>query len=359
VLLAVADAAGGIGRHVGDLVGTLPGRGIRLTVCAPASTLAGLGSAPGAVTLVEVPLGSGRPGGLRAVRAALRREGAGVDVVHAHGLRAAGQCAAFVPGTPIIVTWHNAAQGGRLSRLGHRALRRYVARSTDLSLAASEDLATTARKAGARRVLETFIVAPPLPAAVRDRETMRGELGCGGRPLVLAVGRLQHQKRFDVLIDAAAGWARSRSAPRVVIAGEGPARSELARQVSRTSAPVALLGARDDVADLLEAADVVALPSEWEAKALVAQEALRSGVPLVATAVGGLPSLVGDAAVLVAPGDAKALRIALEAVLGHEERRVQMVTTGLARAAGWPDQQAALDLLVGQYHEIARRRPPA
>ena len=87
-----------------------------------------------------------------------------------------------------------------------------------------------------------------------------------------------------------------------MIAGDGPERAALAAQISRTNAPVVLLGARDDIADLLAAADVVALPSEWEARALVAQEALRAGVPLVTTAVGGLPSLVGDAAMFVPGG---------------------------------------------------------
>ena len=69
--------------------------------------------------------------------------------------------------------------------------------------------------------------------------------------------------------------------------------------------------------DLLAAADLAVVTSDWEARQLFAQEALRAGVPLVATAVGGLPDLVGDAAVLVPPGDVDALDAAVRELLGR------------------------------------------
>ena len=94
----------------------------------------------------------------------------------------------------------------------------------------------------------------------------------------------------------------------MVIAGSGPAYLPLAARISAARAPVTLLGHRTDVADLLAGADLAVVTSDWEARQLFAQEALRAGVPLVATAVGGLPELVGDAAVLVPPGDVDARR---------------------------------------------------
>jgi glycosyltransferase involved in cell wall biosynthesis len=126
----------------------------------------------------------------------------------------------------------------------------------------------------------------------------------------------------------------------------------LADQIATTAAPVTLLGQREDIADLLGAADVVALPSLWEARALVAQEALRAGVPLVATGVGGLPSLLGDAAIIVPAGDAPALRIAIESVLSDHDRRARMIAAGFARAAGWPDQEDSLDELAQTYRDL-------
>jgi glycosyltransferase involved in cell wall biosynthesis len=355
VLLVLAQSTGGIGRHVKTLAQGLAQRGVEVTVCAPGPTIAALDLDSLDARVVPAPLGSAAPAAVRTSRQVLRREAARVDLAHAHGLRAGADCVAFVPRTPLVVTWHNAPIGGRLWRLTHAALTRYVARSTDLTLAASDDLAADAKAAGAALVRSAFVTAPALGAARRNATQVRDELGVGTRPLVLAVGRLQRQKRLDVLVEAAAAWAGDDGSPVVVIAGDGPAGDDLAAQIAATHAPVRLLGARDDVADLLAAADVVALPSQWEARALVAQEALRAGVPLVTTAVGGLPSLLGDAAMTVPVGDAAALRAAIEEVLADPARRERMVTLGLARARSWPDEQRSLDDLVQTYLDLIRR----
>lgn len=181
---------------------------------------------------------------------------------------------------------------------------------------------------------------------------MRLDLGVGDRPLVLAVGRLHQQKRFDVLIEAAASWAGDDDLPFVVIAGDGPDRGQLAAQIAARSAPVALLGARDDVAELLNAADVVALPSQWEARALVAQEALRAGVPLVTTDVGGLAALVGNAALVVPVGDPVALRRAIERVLTDHVERERLIAAGRSQAEGWPDEAANVTQLAQCYLDL-------
>jgi glycosyltransferase involved in cell wall biosynthesis len=358
VLLVLAQSTGGIGRHVKSLAEGLPARNIDVTVCAPPSTIAGLGLDQAGVRLVPAPLGELGAAPLRATRRALREEAARADLAHAHGLRAAAACVSFIPKTPLAVTWHNAPPGDRPGRLAHAALARYVARSTDLTLAASDDLAADAGAAGAKLVRSAFVAAPALPAVARGASAVRAELGAGDRPLVLAVGRLHQQKRFDVLVAAAADWVDQEVPPYVVIAGEGPARAELAAQIESTGASVRLLGVRHDIADLMAAADVVALPSEWEARALVAQEALRAGVPLVTTDVGGLRSLVGDAALTVPVGDAVALRIAIESILTDDDRRARLIAAGLARATSWPDEQASLDELAGAYLDLIRSMRP-
>ncbi|WP_187282625.1 PucR family transcriptional regulator ligand-binding domain-containing protein, partial [Streptomyces sp. MS191] len=94
-----------------------------------------------------------------------------------------------------------------------------------------------------------------------------------------------------------------------------------------------LLGLRSEsertaVADRVAAADVAVLPSRWEARSLLAQEALRLGVPLVATAVGGVPELVGDAAELVPWGDARALAEAVRRLLEDVDRRMDLAAAG-------------------------------
>jgi hypothetical protein len=127
-----------------------------------------------------------------------------------------------------------------------------------------------------------------------------------------------------------------------VIAGTGPSYLDLAADISAARAPVTLLGHRDDVADLLGAADLAVVTSVWEARQMFAQEVLRSGTPLVATAVGGIPDLVGDAAVLVPAADVDALDRAVRDLLDNPARRAEHAAAGRARAQTWPTEQDTL-----------------
>jgi glycosyltransferase involved in cell wall biosynthesis len=171
--------------------------------------------------------------------------------------------------------------------------------------------------------------------------------------VVLSVGRLHPQKRYDVLVEAAATWRDIRPVPAVLVAGSGPAYLPLAALISAVHAPITLLGHRHDVADLLEAADVAVVTSDWEARQLFAQEALRAGVPLVATAVGGLPDLVGDAALLVPPGNVAAVSEAVRDLLGDEAKRADFRARGLQRAKTWPTEAVTVAQLAGIYAEFA------
>lgn len=353
VLLVAAETTGGIGRHVGLLAERLPAHDLRVSVAGPRSALDVVAGTPNIATY-DVPVGS-----FAGARRALRELVGEVDVIHAHGLRA-GVLAASARGRSsarLVVTWHNAplVSGPRL--VAHRVASAYAARRADVTLGASPDLTAAARRAGARDARDTFVVAPPTGSAARTGTVVRAELGVGVRPVILAVGRLQAQKRLDVLVDAASRWAGQPGGPVVVIAGSGPDEVALRARADASGADVRLLGARTDVADLMAAADVVALPSAWEARSLVAQEALRTGVPLVTTPVGGLPELVGDAALLVPVGDAPALGAALDRLLADAELRRQLVDLGRARAAEWPTVEDAVASLASAYAEIAGRDP--
>jgi len=335
VLLVLATSTGGVGRHVRSLAAGLAARGVAVTVAGPASTQDLFGFA----SHETVEIGS-RPSPLRDARAVLRLRQLArtVDVVHAHGLRAGSLAAAAGPGRrtgesaqPLIVTWHNEASGP-----GGRLLQRYLARRTDITLAASAGLAGTARVSGGRDVRLSPVAAPALTATGRDPGL--------GHPLVLAVGRLHPQKGYDTLLAALPALGDCA----VAVAGDGPLRGELAAAAPQ----VRWLGAREDVADLLAAADVVVLPSWWEARSLTAQEALRAGRPLVASAVGGTPELVRDGAVLVRPGDPVALGRAVRALLDDPVAARALGARGRAVAAGWPDEQDTVRQVVAVYAEL-------
>ncbi|MBR7839201.1 glycosyltransferase family 4 protein [Actinospica durhamensis] len=268
------------------------------------------------------------------------------DVVHAHGFKAAVAVNLALAGVRRsraprrVVTLHNA--------VGARLVETLAVRPADVVLGASADLVERARALGARESAFVPVPAPQLPPPSRSKPELRAEFGLDeDELLLLSVGRLAAQKSMSVLLDAVE--LLEKPPVHLVIAGDGPEHDALAARIAARRLPVTLLGQRTDVADLLAAADVFVLASRWEARALVVQEALRAGVPVVATAVGGLPELVGDAAVLVPWNDARALAEAVRALAADPRERERLAAAGRARAATWPDATEALALARGWY----------
>ncbi|GAA5192167.1 glycosyltransferase family 4 protein [Rugosimonospora acidiphila] len=353
VALVLASATGGIGRHVASLAGGLVSRGLRVTVYGPAATAERFGFA-GEFVPVEIPA-SPRLRDASAV-AALRRALAvrRPDVVHAHGLRA-GLVAGWARPVrvPLVVTWHNPVPvaGGLRGRLAETMAAR-VARSAQITLGASADLVARALALGGTDVRLGPVAAPEL-VATKDRAKVRGELGIPPEaPLILSVGRLHPQKGYAILIEAAVRWRRREPAPVVAIAGTGPLYMALASQISSSRSPVLLLGHRNDVADLLGAADLAVVSSVWEARQLFAQEALRAGLPLVATQVGGLPELVGDAALLVAPGDVDALDAGVGRMLDDPALAAAYAERARDQVRQWPTEEQTVEQVMAVYAEL-------
>ncbi|MFE2273463.1 glycosyltransferase family 4 protein [Streptomyces lavendulae] len=349
----LGGAGAGSCAHVRSLATGLAARGVRVTVCAPVAaegeydfTGAGAQFTPDAVS-------------------ALRAACAGADVVHAHGLRAGMRAALALRGggrrVPLVVTWHGGAPepAGALGRLS-RLLERRVARAAAVVLGASSDQVDLARRRGAR---DARLAAPADPVAAAGEPAAeagktRAELGAVERPLVIAVGSLVARRGYALLLDAARAWRVLDPLPLLVIAGEGPLRSELARRIEAEGLPVRLLGRRRDADRLLAAADVAVLPSRWEGRSLLAQEALRAGVALVATEVGGVPELVGDAAVLVPYGDPGALAGAVAGLLHDPDRRAALALAGRAQAATWPSEDDTVAQVLSVYDELMERHRP-
>jgi glycosyltransferase involved in cell wall biosynthesis len=171
--------------------------------------------------------------------------------------------------------------------------------------------------------------------------------------LVLTVARLAPQKNLGLVLDVAAAL-RGRDDLRFVMVGEGPERPQLERRIAEEQLPVTLLGRRDDLGSLLAAADLALLTSTWEARALVAQEALLAGLPLVSTRVGGIQELVGDAAVLVEPGDARAAAEAVAALADDPAERARRRELGRRQAATWPDEDGVVTELLAAYADVLR-----
>ncbi|AZK93402.1 glycosyltransferase family 4 protein [Streptomyces tsukubensis] len=351
----LGGGSAGSGTHVRSLASGLVARGVRVTVCAPAGPAHAYDFPGAGADFAPVPRRSD-PVAVGALRAVCR----GADLVHAHGLHAGVRAAMALGGlrVPLVVTWHTRARADGARSHAVNLLERRAARAAAVVLGTCSELVDRARSRGARDA-RLAPVAVPLPRVLTGAEALspdkaRAELGAVGRPVVMSVGPLVPHQGYDVLLDAAAGLRDRGPAPGplVLIAGEGRERGALQRRIDTEELPVRLLGHRDDIGDLLCAADVAVLPSRWEARSVLAQEALRRGVPLVATAVGGVPELVGDAAELVPYGDAAALAEAVRGLLAAPGRRAELAEAGRAQAATWQTEDDTVAQILSIYDEL-------
>jgi glycosyltransferase involved in cell wall biosynthesis len=391
VAYVLGIASGGTAQHAGMLAEGSRRGGLQVTVLGPASSRsaieagaaalpagAGIPADPG-VTQIQPAIAFGvteisdrpRPGRDAAAVLTLGRllGEIGPDIVHAHGLRAGAFSAfALLPWRrarrpALVVTIHNAPPRRLLAHLAYAVLEATCAWRADAVLCASADLADRMRRRGAAGATEFDVPAAPGEApSARDVARAEADIGAAGRPVILAAGRLAEQKGLDTLLAAAAAWQRREPVPRLAIAGEGPLAAELAAIASRAGLDLVLLGQRDDVPALLAAADVVVVPSRWEARPLIVQEAMRAGRPIVASQVGGIPELTGtDAAILVPPADPARLATAVLAVLDDRELAARLSASARARARELPGPADAVAGVIAVYQRLVGQpgRAPA
>jgi glycosyltransferase involved in cell wall biosynthesis len=174
-------------------------------------------------------------------------------------------------------------------------------------------------------------------------------MGYGDEFLVLSTGRLAEQKGLEYLIRAVPLVPTGGRSLKVLLAGDGPLRDELRSLASKLGVEhkVRFLGFRDDIGDLLTAADLVALPSLWEGLSISLLEAMAAGKPVVTTTIGSNREVTGDgyAALLVPPKDPDRLASAIGHLMVDDLRRQQLGT----RAAETQRERYGMDRMLGAY----------
>jgi glycosyltransferase involved in cell wall biosynthesis len=275
------------------------------------------------------------------------------DVVHTTLFEAdlAGRRAAARQGVPcvssIVNTTYEPAQAGRenVSRVRLRAAQAvdaYTARKVARFHAVTEHVAQVM----SRRL---FIPRSKIEVIPRGREDavlgrrtadrrarVRQGLGVGpGDPLIVAVGRQEPQKGLDLLLEAVPAVRARHPGVRVLVAGrEGRASADLgdAMRTGDLGGSVTFLGMRDDVPDLLAAADVFAFPSRWEGAGGSLLEAMALEAPIVTSDLPTLRQTIDDTvAVLVRPDDAHALAACILGVLDDPAAASGRAGAGRAR----------------------------
>lgn len=240
------------------------------------------------------------------------------DLLHTHlsVLKYVLPALAFSRRYPIVHTLHNLAQheAGRPERaIQQLAFRTYVA-PVAIGAAVAQSMLRVYHLAPRKTIPNGIPVADFAPP-VGARERIRASLAIApSAPIFATVGRLMQQKNHAQLLAAFRSARLRETGAHLLLAGGGALRGALERQVFDLGIGdrVHFLGPRDDIPCILAAADAFVLPSLWEGNPLSVIEAMASGKPVVATAVGCVPELVSAATGrLVPPRNTAALEAAM------------------------------------------------
>jgi glycosyltransferase involved in cell wall biosynthesis len=236
-------------------------------------------------------------------------------MVHANLLSRVARLFCHVP--VLVCTAHNTNEGGRLREWMYRVTDRLADVTTNVSKAGVERyLRIGAAPAGRMLWVPNGIDVNRFERSPAVRDAVRADLHVSGAFVFLAVGRLERAKGFDVLLQALSLVHTQMNNVIVLIAGGGSERVKLDAQASALGLGAELvrfLGVRDDVPNLMAAADALVVPSRWEGLPMVLLEAASAGLPVVATDVGGNAEVIVDqeTGLLVPPDDPEALGVAL------------------------------------------------
>jgi len=262
------------------------------------------------------------------------------DFVHAHSTKAgyAARFACAVLRKPVIFTAHGWAFTEGRSALKRKFLswaERLAAKVTKKVICVSEhdrELALSWKVAKPEQLTVVHNGIDPQPFLEANGASLRRDLGLEMVPVLAFVGRLAPQKNPITLLEA----VKKLTEGIVLMVGDGELRSQVEEYIGRHGLEerLRLLGQRGDIPQILAASDIFVLSSDWEGLPYTIIEAMMSGLPVVATRVGGVPELVenGVTGFIVPPKNPQALAKGLQRLLDDPELRHRMGQLGREKA---------------------------
>ena len=292
----------------------------------------------------------------------LRRERIRALHVHHHGAMILCGIPARLAGISRIVMTEHGLQALMERPQARRLTVRYCRFASDITVVEQTQADYFHRQLGFP-VAKLHVVANGVRVPTRsaaDVELKRRELAIpAGTFAFFYVGRLNPVKDLGTLLQAFAALPPDLAArSRLYLVGDGPERAALEARAAALglSGRAIFLGARNDVSEVLMAADAFVMSSKSEGLPMVLLEAMAAGVPCVATAVGGIPDLFGEDRGLSVPAqDAPALAGAMASLASSPELRERLVSNATQNLR----RHYALDAIVDRYLELLGLPPTA
>jgi glycosyltransferase involved in cell wall biosynthesis len=259
-----------------------------------------------------------------------------IDIIHTHGFGAGlwGRIAAWIARVPIIIVHEHGKTLWKKKQ--HHLFERIAAKFTQLRIAVSQDILNLRIK-NERTPADKICFIPNgvnLHCYRTDgKDNIKKQLGISHFKFVIGtVGRLVPAKAYHVLIDAFTSIDSQNLPACLLFIGDGELRNDLQSYAEKkqVSDKIFFLGARDDIPRLLSVMDVFVISSDREGLPVAMLEAMANKIPVVATAVGGIPEVInpGQNGVLVPPRDAQKLAEELIAILRNPARRQSIAEAG-------------------------------
>jgi glycosyltransferase involved in cell wall biosynthesis len=288
------------------------------------------------------------------------------DVLHSHMVHAnllARALRIFVPVPALVSTIHNIYEGGRLRMAAYRLTNRLVDHMTIVSEAASDRFVAEGIVPKSQLTVVPNGVDPAVFRTVPGevRQSFRRSVGIDREFVWLAVGRFEIAKAYPDMLRGFARVHGQRPEAVLLLVGHGSLQAEteaLAKSLG-LGGSVRFLGVRNDVPEIMSAADGYVMSSAWEGMPMVLLEAAAAGLPIVATAVGGNREVVSDeeSGFLVPPGDSESLGSAMLRLMElSEPARRAMGEQGRERIRIHYGLSRVVDRWEGLYREVLARK---